>query len=45
MPFTKERILVERKDAFKKSRALAVKSKRTEGGVRIRGRWVATRMS
>jgi len=37
-----DKYCVERKDAFKKSRALAVKSRKAEGGVRIRGRWVAT---
>lgn len=42
LPLTKERILKDRKDAFKKSRALAVKSGKAESGVRIRGRWVAT---
>lgn len=40
--FTKERILRERKEAFKKTRAAAKRST-SQGGIRIRGRWVSTR--
>jgi len=38
---TKERILRERKEAFKKTRATAKRS--LEEGIRIRGRWISTR--
>ncbi|KAJ7219265.1 glycoside hydrolase family 5 protein, partial [Mycena pura] len=42
-PLTKERILQERKEARKKTRALKLQSESPAGGVRIRGKWVATR--
>ncbi|KAJ3563399.1 hypothetical protein NP233_g8962 [Leucocoprinus birnbaumii] len=38
-PLTRKRLLLERKEAFKKTRAAAA---RTEGGIRIRGRWLST---
>jgi hypothetical protein len=43
LPWTRERILKERKEAFKKTRALARKSGQSGDGIRIRGRWVSTR--
>ncbi|KAF7778728.1 CAZyme family GH5 [Agaricus bisporus var. burnettii] len=42
LPWTRERILKERKEAFKKTRALAKKSGQSGDGIRIRGRWVST---
>ncbi|KAF9451028.1 glycoside hydrolase family 5 protein [Macrolepiota fuliginosa MF-IS2] len=42
MPLTRERILKERREAFKKTRALAKKSGQSGEGIRIRGRWVST---
>lgn len=41
VPLTRERLMRERKEAFKKSRAAAKRST-GEGGIRIRGRWVST---
>lgn len=43
LPWTRERILKERKEAFKKTRELAKKSGQSGDGIRIRGRWVSTR--
>lgn len=40
VPLTRERLLLERKEAFKKTRAAAKRS--TEGSVRVRGRWLST---
>ncbi|KAJ7774818.1 glycoside hydrolase family 5 protein [Mycena metata] len=41
-PLTKKRILQERKEARKKTRALKIASEPPSGGVRVRGKWVAT---
>ncbi|KAF8212244.1 glycoside hydrolase family 5 protein [Mycena galopus ATCC 62051] len=41
-PLTKKRILEERKEAWKVTRAVALKSKSPTEGVRVRGRWVST---
>ncbi|KAL0581750.1 hypothetical protein V5O48_000332 [Marasmius crinis-equi] len=42
-PLTKERLLQERRDQWKKTRAAALQSgKRQEGGIRVRGQWMST---
>jgi len=41
-PLTRSRILKERKESRKKTRALAKKSGQIAGGMRIRGTWTAT---
>ncbi|KXN89264.1 Mannan endo-1,4-beta-mannosidase F [Leucoagaricus sp. SymC.cos] len=40
-PLTRDRLLKERREAFKRTRAVAKRST-SEGGIRIRGRWVST---
>ncbi|KAJ6596886.1 glycoside hydrolase family 5 protein [Mycena vulgaris] len=42
-PLTNKRILEERKEARKKTRALKLRSGPPSEGVRVRGKWVATR--
>ncbi|KAJ7940646.1 glycoside hydrolase family 5 protein [Mycena leptocephala] len=41
-PLTKKRILQERKEARKKTRALKIQSEPPSEGIRVRGRWIAT---
>ncbi|KAJ7109369.1 glycoside hydrolase family 5 protein [Mycena epipterygia] len=41
-PLTKKRILQERKEARKKTRALKMQSEPPTSGVRVRGKWIAT---
>ncbi|KAF7352172.1 Glycoside hydrolase family 5 protein [Mycena venus] len=41
-PLTKKRILQERKDARKKTRASKLQSDPPSSGVRVRGKWIAT---